>query len=414
MGAPARATASQNRLLSQVRLDKRRIGLLTASHFANDLYGNCLTSMLPFLIPSLGLSLPLAGLLVATHQMTSSVVQPLLGHIADRSGTRIFSFVGTAAVAIGMSLLGIAPVQSLLFVLVAVAGLGTASFHPQSAAMVNALSSGRRGMIMSTYITAGNAGFALGPIMVVAVVERFGLHGTPILAVPGLLSAILLARYAPTNWLRRPASGAARPSLKRVVIGQWSLLTRLLGVATLRAITTISLVTFLPLLLKSRGYPDQVWAALLTLFLLSGTIGGLLGGYLSDIVGRRWVIVGSLLVSVPFVLGMLRVEGIALWALTILAGSAILGAFSVLTIQAQEMLPENVGMASGLMLGFSMGIGGLAMGPLSVLAEGIGIPQTLDLLALLPLVAGLLAVTLVDRTKISGALTHPASDQAGK
>ncbi|MDO8689261.1 MAG: MFS transporter, partial [Dehalococcoidia bacterium] len=146
-------------------MDRRRIGLLSASHFANDIYANCLVTLLPFLILSLSISLPMAGLLVATLQMTSSVVQPFLGHLADRSGTRFFSYVGTAAVAIGMSCLAVAPSYGFLFFLLAMAGLGTACFHPQSAAMVNALSGGRRGMTMSFYITAGNAGYALGPVI---------------------------------------------------------------------------------------------------------------------------------------------------------------------------------------------------------------------------------------------------------
>lgn len=386
-------------------MDKRRIGLLTASHLVNDLYGNGVASLLPFLIPAHGLTLSMAGLLVATHQMTSSVLQPVLGHVADRSGTRIFSIVGTTAAAIGISSLGILPGTWSLFLLVALAGLGTASFHPQSAAMVNAMSGGRRGIIMSTYITAGNAGFAFGPILVVAVIERFGLPGTPIMVIPGLASALLLARYAPVNWLRRPASGdIARPSLKRVVVGQWPVLSRLLGVATFRAITSSALVAFLPLLLKERNYSPQQWGLIMTLFLLSGTFGGLLGGYLSDFVGRRWVIVASMVISSPLVFGMLRMEGPALWGLALLAGAALYGAFSVMTIQAQESLPENIGMASGLMLGFTVGIGGLSVGPLGLLAEAVGITQTLEMAALLPLVGGLIALSLRDRPKEAPAL----------
>ncbi len=383
-------------------MDRRRIGLLTASHFVNDIYANCLIALLPFLILSLGMTLPMAGLLVATLQMTSSVVQPLVGHLADRSGTRLFSIVGTAAVATGMSCLAIAPSYGSLFFLLAMGGLGTACFHPQSAAMVNALSGGRRGMTMSVYITAGNAGYAVGPAIVVAVVERLGLQWMPALAFPGLISAVLLAKYAPSKWLLRPADSGGHPSLKQVLINKWSVLTRLMGVATFRAVANISVVTFLPLLLRGRGYPDQLWATLLTVFLLSGTLGGLLGGYLSDFIGRRLVIVFSLVLSVPLLFAMLRLEGVALWMVTVLAGAAVLGSFSVLTIQAQEMLPHNVGMASGLVLGFSVGIGGVAMGPISLLADRVGIPQTLDLLIFAPLVAALFALTLVDRPKSAG------------
>ncbi len=373
-------------------VDRRRIALLCGSHIANDIYGNALVSLLPFLIPAWGLSLPMAGLLTATYQVTSSVVQPVLGHLADRFGTRFFSFAGTAAVAVGAGSLGIAPGFMALLPVVAVAGLGTASFHPQSAAMVNSLSGGRRGTVMSAYITAGNAGFALGPMIVVGVVTSLGLQATPLLAIPGLLSAILLALYAPRNWLRRPENG--RPPLWQVISRKRPELSRLLGVASFRSLTMFCWMTFLPLLFQSRGYPSSVWAGLLTFFLLSGTAGGLFGGYLSDLVGRRLVIVWTLVIAVPLLLLMLHVDGASLWIVTGLAGAAMLASFSTLTIKAQEMMPENIGMASGLILGFGIGVGGLGTWPAGFLAERLGIFETLNMLAFLPLLAALVAWTL--------------------
>ena len=379
-------------------MDKRRFALLSWSHFSNDIYGNTLTSLLPFLIPALGISLPMAGLLVATYQMTSSIVQPVLGHLADRFGTRLFSSVGTVAVAVAASSIGLAPGYVLLLALVAVHGLGTATFHPQSAAMVNSLAGRRRGTVMSVYITAGNAGFALGPMIVVPVVTALGLRATPLLALPGLVSAVLLALYAPRNWLQ-PRSGPRTP-LWQVLARKRAALASLLGVATFRSVTMFAFMAFLPLLFQSRGYPPTLWAALVTFFLLSGTVGGLLGGYLSDQIGRKWVIAGSLVMAVPLLLAMVRAEDAGLWVATFLAGATIMASFSVLTVKAQEMLPENVGMASGLILGFGMGVGGLGIWPASLLAERIGLFETMSLLALLPIPAALVALTLPEGPRV--------------
>lgn len=373
-------------------MNKRRFALLTASHFVNDIYGNSLASLLPFLIPVLGLSLPMAGLLVAAYQVTSSIIQPVLGHMADRNGTRVFSIVGTAAAAIGASSLGIAPGYTALLALVFLHGLGTAAFHPQSAAMVNSLFTSRRGMVMSAYLTAGNAGFALGPSIIVRLVTTLGLQATPLLAIPGLISSGMLALYAPRNWLN--SSETERPPLWAVIASKRSDLTRLLGVATFRSVTMFSFMAFLPLLFQGRGYPASVWAGLLTFFLLSGTVGGLLGGYLSDRIGRRLVIVWSLIIAVPLLLLMIRAEGISQWVITGMAGAAILTSFSVLTVKAQEMLPGNIGMASGLILGFGMGVGGLGAWPAGILAERLGIFETLNLLAFLPVLAALVAWSL--------------------
>ena len=153
-------------------------------------------------------------------------------------------------------------------------------------------------------------------------------------------------------------------------------------------------MAFLPLLFQGRGYPASVWAGLLTVFLMSGTVGGLLGGYLSDRIGRRLVIVWSLIIAVPLLLLMIRAEGISLWIVTGMAGAAILTSFSVLTVKAQEMLPGNIGMASGLILGFGIGVGGLGAWPAGILAERLGIFETLNLLASLPVLAALVAWTL--------------------
>jgi FSR family fosmidomycin resistance protein-like MFS transporter len=392
-------------------VDKKRIALLSISHFINDTYANYLPLLLPFLIPSLGLSLPMAGLLFATHQLTSSVIQPVLGHLADRFGTRVFSFVGTAAVAVGASSLGVAPSYGVLLALVALAGLGTASFHPQSAAMVNALSGGRRGTLMSLYITSGNAGFALGPVIIVSVVEALGLRATPLMVVPGIVSAIILARYAPRGW--RLPTQRERPPIWRVIANKKGVLVSLLGVATFRAVTYGGLVTFLPLFFQSKGYAATVGATLITILLISGTSGSLLGGYLSDRIGRRLVIAGSLALATPLLLAMLHTSGVYLWIASALAGAAFLGSFSVLTVQTQEMLPENVGMASGLMLGFTVGMGGLSVGPLSLLAEVIGIPTTLNLVVLMPFLGALVALSLADQPRAGAKGPSGVGGQSG-
>lgn len=383
----------------------RRIALLGGTHAVNDFYGSFLVSLLPFLIPALGLSLPMAGLLNAVHQMTSSVVQPVLGHLADRFGTRVFSVAGVAATGVGAASLGIAPSYLVLFGMVGVAGLGTAFFHPQSAAMVSSLSGRRRGTVMSAYITAGSAGFALGPMVVVGAATSWGLGATPVLAIPALLSALLLAVYAPRDWLGHP--GDVLQPFWQIVRRHRSILVRLLGVAIFRSVTMFSWVAFVPLLFQGRGVPSSVWSGLLALFLFSGSAGGLVGGYLSDQVGSRKVIVSSLVITVPLLFWMIRAEGPGLWVVTGLAGATMAASFSTLTIKAQEMLPENVGMASGLVLGFAMGVGGLGTWPAGIMAESLGIFQTLSILAFLPLLAAPVAWMLPESSRGSHYIDKP-------
>lgn len=143
----------------------------------------------------------------------------------------------------------------------------------------------------------------------------------------------------------------------------------------------------------------KVTASIVTVLLLAGSLGGLLGGYLSDLVGRRKVIVVSFLLAAPFSFLLINSGGIWLWLAAGLAGATLLGSFSVLTIQAQELMPENVGMASGLMLGFAIGVGGISVGAASPLAERIGVGNTLNLMVLFPILSALIAMSLKDKPR---------------
>ncbi|MGH2587119.1 MAG: MFS transporter, partial [Dehalococcoidia bacterium] len=179
--------------------DVRRIGVMTLAHFVNDSYGNYIAVLLPLLQPKLGFSLGLAGVLVASYTITSSIVQPALGYMADRLATRTISVFGTIAAAIGASLLGLAPHYVFLVMLAVISGLGTAAYHPQAAAMVVNVAGRRRATMMSLYLMGGNLGFAVGPAVAVWVVEHLGWRGMPLLALPGLAMGVVVYIAAPRN-----------------------------------------------------------------------------------------------------------------------------------------------------------------------------------------------------------------------
>lgn len=384
--APAAAAVSPE----TERPDRRGVAVLAAAHAVNDSYAYVLQALLPVLMPALGVSLGLAGLLIAGYQLTSSLIQPFLGHLADRTAVRWLAWAGVATSGLAAAALGVAPSALALFGLVLLAGLGTSAFHPAAAAMVSGSAVRYRGRIMSLYITAGNVGLGLGPLAVAPILAGPGPAGSLLLAPPALVLAALVFLWAPQP---RP-HGARSGSLWSVLARHRRLVSRLVAIVVLRSSAFAGLAAFLPLLLAERGLSPSTGSLALALFLGAGALGGLAGGFLADRWGRDRLIQASLVLSVPSAL-LVHVGGeVLLWPALLLTGLFLNGSFVVLTVRAQESMPESIAMISGLMLGLTIGIGGAAAAGLAQVAEQIGLGTTLVLAAFLPLPAAALAFTL--------------------
>lgn len=355
---------------------RRRVGslaTLSLGHAVNDSYAYVLQALLPAIMTSLGLTLGMAGSLVSLYQLTSSLIQPAVGYVADRSALRWPAWAGVALSAIGAGLLGLAPSYLAVLGLLVLAGIGTSIFHPVSAAMAGAAAPPRsRGRWLGLYVTAGNFGLALGPLLTGALLVRFGAAGTWPIVFPGLVAAGLVSVMAPgrAKPIRR------MPSLRETVRHHRRILLSLILVVALRAWATAAIVTFIPLLARDRGASLGQGAQTLTVYLVAGALGGLAGGFAADRWGRDRVIVVSLLSSVPFGLYVAFGADAGLWFTAAAAASGFLlnGSFVVLTIRGQESVPGSVGMVTGIMLGLSGGLGGLAVTPLALVAERAGLP----------------------------------------
>jgi FSR family fosmidomycin resistance protein-like MFS transporter len=215
----------------------------------------------------------------------------------------------------------------------------------------------------------------------------------PLLAIPGLAMGAVLFVAAPRDW--SPNAGSSGPSLMQVIRENRAVLGRLLAVVSVRSWGHFGLMAFLPFYLISQGMPEQQVALLITTLLLTGAFGGVIGGWLADTwVSRRTVIVVSLLLAGVFGLALLEAGGPLRWVFAVLTGVTLLGSFSVLTVKGQEVLPNNVGLASGFMLGLTIGLGGLGALPLGFLADRIGLSPVIHFAALLSPIAALLALRL--------------------
>ena len=373
-------------------IQRTKLFVLTVVHFLTDLFSTLLTPILPALVNKLRLSLTQAGLLAGLPAITSSLVQPLMGILGDRMEKRYFIIIGPLFCAVFMSGVGIAPSFSMLLLFIILGGFGSASFHPQSVSMAGDISGSRRGYGVSLFIVGGTAGLAASPFFVPRIVEYFGLESLVWLALPAIFVVLVMSRVIPINNECRKVThlsdvmASFRPNL-------WPMIN-LTVVGIVRTISGVGFATFFVLLLKDRGLTLQQGGDLLFVFQAGAVIGGFIGGWISDMIGRNHIIWISILLSTPFLLASLYSTGPMLVLWLFLAGFMNMASNSVSVAMAQELVPESAGTASSFPMGFSWGAAGGALIVFGGMADQIGVVPTLEVLALVPLIGVVLALLL--------------------
>ena len=371
---------------------KLSISLASLSHTIVDASQNILPVVFPLLVDRLHLSYGKVGMAAALLNVSSSVIQPGFGWISDRCPTRWFMPVGIAWTGLFMSVVGLVPSYPMLLLVLVLAGLGTAAFHPIASIAVAHASGDRRGFGMSFFSAGGNLGFAIGPVMAAWLMTWLGLPGTVLVILPGLLMAAAMCVWRGEFASPAPADVTHERQARGPI--PWGRLSRLCAIITLRSWGYSGLVVFIPLLLHEQGVSLSLAGRALFVFLFFGALGGMLGGYLSDRIGRQQVIVASLVGFPLFMAVAMLLSGPFSWLFLAIAGISLLASFSVTVVFAQELLPQHLGVASGLTLGLSFGAGGIGVGLSGLLADLFGLQRSVWLLVLLPGIAGLIALTL--------------------
>ena len=364
---------------------------LSAGHLATDFANGSLPALLPFLVERFSLNYVLAATLMLSSTLSSSVIQPLFGLWSDRRGAMWLLPAGVALAGVGIALAADAPSYWLVAALVVVSGVGVAAYHPEGSKFAAFVSGRRRASGMALFSIGGNIGYALGPIVATPVVIAFGLRGGLLLALPCLaVAAVLLAlsRYlggfVPTAAAH--AHGAGRD--------RWGPMSLLLGAVAFRSVTWFGLITFVPLWEVSLGHSKSYGNHLLSLMLITGGLGTLVLGPLADRFGRRPILALSSAATAPLVLVFVVVGGIPGAIALGLIGCFVMGTFGVTMVMGQEYLPRRVGMASGLVIGLSIGLGGIAAVVLGALADTVDLRSALYVCAAAPVLALVLTFLL--------------------
>jgi FSR family fosmidomycin resistance protein-like MFS transporter len=386
-----------------------------------DIYANLLPPLLPMFKQMYGLSYAATAGLTSIFAITSTLIQPIFGYLADRYGKKWIAALGVAWISVLMCLLGIAPGYAAIVAIVAFAGLGSAMFHPQGSAMVPKVSGDHKGVGVSIFAAGGSIGYSIMPLIAVMIVGWFGLHSLPLLILPGLVVSYMLYKYAPDM---EEDCARNRIDLRQVLQGMGRVklsLGTLVTVVSLRSWVCTGMITFIPLYfaLHFKGWTvmgtDMTYVApafTLFVFLISNAIGGIIGGWASDRYGKKPVLVTSFFCSLPFFYLAFTSPDLLVWPFIAIAGAFIYAAFPSTVLQAQELLPRTQGMAGGLILGFANGVGGLLVLLTGVISDHFGIFNGILSLIAIAAVAAFLSLAVPGdkalKKEIEASLVLPA------
>jgi len=374
-------------------VNRRGVALISGAHVVDDLYQGAVPALLPFLVAERHYTYAAVSGLTLAATVLSSVAQPAFGWWTDRRPRPWVIPLGMLVAATGVAAVGLSTRYLLTWLAVALAGLGIAAFHPEAARAARQ-AAGDSNRAMSVFALGGNAGFALGSLITTPVLLLAGLRGTVLLTVPALVMACVL--FTRLRAVLHGPVGSPHPARLPVGIDDWPGFLRLTAVVVVRSVLFFGLTSFLALyFINELGTSRGQGGAALTVFLLAGACGTLLGGAIADRYGRLLAIRGGFALAIPGLLGLvLSTSPLAAMGFVVLTGVAVFLPFSVFVVLGQDYLPHRIGTASGVTVGLAVSVGGLFSPLLGALADATSLRITLTTLLGLPALA-LLLTTLM-------------------
>ena len=378
------------------------MALLATAHVADDLNQSFIPAMLPYLILERHLSHQTAGTLVLCQAMSSSVIQPAIGHLADRRSMPWLIAVGLLLAGGGVAALGVLPTMPLLFLAALISGIGVAMFHPEAARFANWVAGDQKASGMRWFTVGGNLGFAVGPAFATAAISAWGLHGTVAAAIPvALIAGVVLlelrrlSTFIPSHVKQRKSAGT----------DDWVSFGKLSAFVIVRSMAYLGSVAFLPLyFVEVLHTSPAVGDAALVAYLLSGACGTIAGGPIADRVGRIPVMLWSTGLTVVLFVAFVALTHnggplpLAL-AIIVVTGFVLVASQASFVVLGQEYLPNRVGLASGVTLGLAVSLGGGLSPVLGAIADAHGVAASLLTIAALAAAGTLIAFTLPNENR---------------
>jgi MFS transporter, FSR family, fosmidomycin resistance protein len=353
-----------------------RVALVVAvAHGVTDMYASFVPPLLPRIMDDLGLSIALAATLSVAYSISGALPQPLLGYAADRFGRRAFAVLGPLVSGVFVASIGFTSSFGMLVALLVVGGLGSAAFHPAGASYAVRVGEGKGGGARySLFAFGGAAGFALGPIAAVSIVQWRGMEGLWMAVLPALVVAPVVYLSLPSG--RREVAAAASPPPRPAVVlahlrGPLGLI---FGISATMAFVQRTYLTMEPIIVDAAGGSETRGAVALSVYLAAQSAGMVTGGLLADRMDRRTLLAHLCFWALPAHLLAIGLGPTGVLGLTMTAVAGFLGLATLppIVVMAQELVPSAAAVSSGIVMGLAWATGSLGVLVTGSVADHVG------------------------------------------
>lgn len=398
-----------NKLLFVLKIDLKKTAYpvliaVSLAHGLNDLIQGIIPAIYPQLEQKFSLSMTQIGIITLCFQLSASIFQPIVGIYTDKHPKPFSQVVGMFFSAMGIVVLAYAPTYLWILFGVTLVGIGSSVFHPESARIAFLASGGKRSMAQSIFQIGGNTGVAISPLLVAAIVIPYGQRHIIWFLIVAVVAIIIMIYIG--IWRKcvirisqsTPQKVIASPKLSpwKIRLSVFILLLLIFS----KYFYFASITSFFQFYTLDKFHFSEVRAQVyLFYFLIAAALGTLLGGYFGDKFGRKPVIWFSILGAAPFTLAMPYLNETFTAIFIVIIGLIVSSAFPAIIVYAQELMPKNLGMVSGLFYGFAFGMGGLGSAVLGFVADHTSIAYVYHICSYLPLI-GLIAYFLPNLKKL--------------
>jgi FSR family fosmidomycin resistance protein-like MFS transporter len=344
---------------------------VAAAHGAHDTYFSYLPTILPLLIKNLGLNTTQAGLLTTFTQFPN-LVQPLIGHIADRKNLKMLVVLAPTFSGFLITMVGVAPSFGLAAVLLLLAGFSTAGFHSIAPAMIGNRSGKKVGRGMGYFMIGGELGFAVGPLVVVGAIGVLGLSGLPWLMTFGMLASVILyLRLKNVSTVRHAQAQASLP-VRQALFEMRGLMLPIGAILFITGFLNAHVVTYLPTFMSLEGSSFAVAGASLAIIELAGSVGVFLMSMYSDRVGHRNIAWMGTLASGFFALAFLNTQGWLQLVMLVGIGMTAFVANPAYLALMQAKFTQNRALANGVYMASSFILRSIVVVVVGALSDTFG------------------------------------------
>jgi len=372
--------------------EKRAILGLSIGHFNIDLYAALLVPLYPMITTKLGINLALISAIIAFGHLVSSMMQPIFGFIADKLKHRVFMVWGLVFSAIFIPLAVKANTVCLFLACLLFGMLGNAFFHPQVSALVKEFNKNNPDLSrdMGVFLGLGTIGYAIGPYIATYTMENYGENIFLYLGLIGIIASIFMYYFVPKMPSKEACENGNFFKIMKEILKNKTCMF-LTFVSVVKSAVSISFGTYIPFLLSKQGFTLNETGLIVTLFFISGGLATIYSSKIENKVGANGVVVISFVSILPLILGFLyslNYNKYFACALFILTGFFILLSVGVILVQAQKAMPNHTAVISGVMQGFSWGLGALFLAPLGIIGQNFGVEKILILMSAIAFVVG--------------------------